>query len=167
MTRGAFAALAALAFAVGCDSAPDLGAPSRVDIISRAENQYQTRDMVIRAYVTYAAGKEAEVTGARCTLSSGLVRARSLVTPGVAKVPTYLQGARFANRGKPPALTGTCSVNGRSTPVRSEATSAVRNTSVQSTSQSGTTTSTRLTSRRLPTLPWYYPGTRVVFGAAK
>lgn len=60
----------------------------------------------VRAYVEQG-DETVEVAGARCTLRSRDVSA-TVTTPAMVRLPLYVQGARFADRGRPSDLTLSC-----------------------------------------------------------
>ena len=170
MIRAFVAGLSLLAL-VACDTSAPLSSDAQVRVVKKAENQFNTAQTVIRAFATGDDGKLVEVTGVRCDLQSGWVRVRGMSVPGAVALPTYLQAERFADRGRPPNMTGTCIYKGRKIPVLIQPSAARSN---QSTTQStgynattgtyGTATTTRLTRKLSSTLPWYYPGYRIEVG---
>jgi hypothetical protein len=81
-----------------------------------------TQSIMIRTY-TGKGSARAEVSGQPCTLSAAEFSAK-VTTPQAVIVPTFLQGARFANRGRPGALTVTC--NGAATTVEAQPTGGGR-----------------------------------------
>lgn len=62
----------------------------------------------IRTFEQTADGKKTEIVGASCVVKSKDFVAK-VTSPARVKTPTYVQGARFADRGKPSQLSVKCS----------------------------------------------------------
>lgn len=67
----------------------------------------------IRAFEETADGKRTEIVGASCVVKAKDFMAK-VTSPARIKTPTYVQGARFPDRGKPSKLSVKCSGQGLS-----------------------------------------------------
>lgn len=67
----------------------------------------------IRTFEESADGKKTEIVGASCVVKSKDFMAK-VTSPARIKTPTYVQGSRFADRGKPSQLSVKCSGHGLS-----------------------------------------------------
>ncbi|MEM6307984.1 MAG: hypothetical protein AAF701_08365, partial [Pseudomonadota bacterium] len=126
-----------------------------------ADNEYRSAVVTLRSFNTNAKGDRVEFAGARCTGRNAVVGFKNVITPGQITLPAYLQAERYENRGKPPALKGSCTYDGTSVDFTLDPTSAVGNVVTSGTGYYNaatrvysTPTTSRLTSRLSPTLPW-------------
>lgn len=161
--------LTAMALAA-CTPTSDLNPPSDVTRYKSLQNEFQTNRVVIRSFVKNESGKKVEASGAVCSARNSLVGFRNVVTPAVVELPTFLQGERFPNRGKPPVLNGHCTIGDKKIELVLDPTSEVGNATRTSGGSFDPNTgiysnprTTELTSRLSPTLPWYYPSITLNF----
>ena len=156
-------ALGATALLTGCGTPSlDIDGRATAAVKKKLENQFGQSTMTIRTF-TQRGDETVEVAGAVCQAKNSLVSFSGVKTPAVVTLPTYMQAERFADRGKPEALRGSCTLGSQTWPFVLEASSAAGNVT---TSQGATydpntglysnPTSTRLTSRLSSTLPWSY-----------
>lgn len=109
MIRRLMALAVVLTGAVACQS----GVAPTLKPVSAALSGGVSRDRLIGSHPvmvrTYssASGKRVEVAGIPCTLRATEFSA-AVVTPQIASLPMFLQGTRFANRGRPGPMTVTC-----------------------------------------------------------
>lgn len=134
-----------------------------------APNVFKSSSSTVRSYAVNSEGKKVEVSGAQCSARNRLV-GFNVKTPAVVTLPTFLQGDRFHERGKPPLIRGKCRYNGKTVVFTIEPSSAVDHTTEFGTGtynpSTGTyinPTVTRLTGRLSSTLPWAYPSVKVNF----
>jgi len=160
--------LAAVAVLSGC-GAPGLevtGGPDTLATRSLSGDRVAgQQSSFVRTYRKDAAGKEVEIGNAVFTLRSAELSGR-IRTPSEIRYPVFLQGARFANRGKPSPLKITCRADGKQAVATVEAfprgAKDVRTDSYGGTGTISATT-TVLSSRLSSSFPWAYPyGIRIV-----
>lgn len=91
--------------------------PEQLDITSAPQSMKKLRTIpqdrslgssvaTVRTYVEQG-DETVEVAGVRCTVRSRDVSA-TVTTPALVRLPLYVQGARFADRGRPSDLTLSC-----------------------------------------------------------
>ena len=164
--------LAGLAVLAACGTSPalDLRPVSDVRLLSNPEHSFGRNVVTVRSFAMDAEGNRVEIAGAQCRLRSAWFSVAPLVTPGQFVAPNYLQAERFAERGRPPAISGTCTFDGKRVAVRSDPTVQRLNSTDSGvpaynaqTGQTVTPTTTTLTSRLSSSLPWFYPSISVEF----
>jgi hypothetical protein len=164
--------LIALLALAACQVTPGLPVNDAItaSVQRSTDNEFDRTTMIIRSYRADENGDTQEIAGAVCSGRNGLVSFRNAITPAAVRMPTYLQADRFANRGRPPALSVSCRLDGQTARVVVQAMSQAGNTTTTGTGvynpNTGTTTTpvtTRLDGRLSSTLPWFYPGAQVEF----
>lgn len=114
----------------------------------------------VRTY-TGTEKKRTEVSGARCTLKTADVTAQ-VTTPAKVRLPVYVQGKRFENRGRPSDMTITCRADGQTTTVTvapepiGTSTYSSSNTAYYNDGSSSITTVVTHASRLSSSYPWGY-----------
>lgn len=119
----------------------------------------------VRTFTESADGKKTEVSGISCVIRSKDFTAR-VVSPARVKTPTYVQGARFADRGKPSPVVLKCQGGGLSGNTKVEAKPYGLSDSTTTTSYyysntggyAGGISTTRHNSQLVSSFPWSYGG---------
>ncbi|KAB7610400.1 hypothetical protein F9L33_13950 [Amylibacter sp. SFDW26] len=163
--------LCVLSLISGCAvPALELNAPVTARVAKQPTNSFRNSPVILRSYKVNDEGKKVEFSGAQCSGRNAFVSFSKASTPANIQLPTYLQGERFANRGKPPALKVSCKYGKTENKFILEPTSAVGNVTVSSGTQYNYQTGvysnpsvTHLTGRLSPTLPWRYSSATVDF----
>lgn len=165
--RSCFAVLLLL---TGCVETLPMNQTVNASTRRTVEHQFATSGSVVRSFRTNAEGKRVEVGGALCSGKNAWVAFSNAVTPIVVTLPTYLQGERFPERGKPPPLEITCKLDGKTVRFAAAASSIVSHTTTYGAGTYNAATgtysqpkTTHLTGRLSPTLPWTYGHIDVAF----
>lgn len=122
----------------------------------------------VRTYLKEGEKRGAEIAGAVCQIRARDFRA-TVTTPAIVELPVYVQGARFAERGKPGPIDITCRVDGKSGRATIEAmASGAQNMSYHSPgyttngTYAGGTTTTVFYGQLASSYPWRYSAMGVV-----
>ena len=138
--------------------------------VAKAENSFGETYITLRSFRTDDAGEKIEFAGAKCSGRNELISFKGAVTPVRVKVPTYLQGDRFDDRGKPADLRITCKYEGETLTNLLEALSGVQNRLISGTASFNPSTgiysqpqTVVLSGRLSSTLPWVFPNLNIEF----
>lgn len=165
MNRVSFCGLALVAFAACADTSLPVSGPPVAMAQSSAISADQTlgrSTTLIRTFTKGADGTLTEISGVTCRARSDQLSAQ-VITPQYVTYPTFLQAARFDNRGQPDALVVTCTNGDRTgTQVMAPVTqgSSRSQTATTTTTSGDTTISTSLvalTGNVSSSYPWSFP----------
>jgi hypothetical protein len=160
----------ALSLVSACNTTLETNGQETAQVLRSQDHQFENSIIIVRSFTTGSDSKNVEVAGATCSGKNAWIALANFTTPAQISVPSYLQGDRFADRGKPPALNLKCRYNGKelnSSLIPQNARGNVsRSSGGQYNAQTGTYSNpsvVSLTSKLSPTLPWYYPSLAIDF----
>ncbi len=159
-----------------CEDPMAVSGPPKTASVSKSlpqERVLGTASSVIRTFHLNAEGKREEIGGVPCTVRSRHFSAK-IVSPQRVNYPSFLQAARFEDRGHPGTLTVSCSGGGKSGAFTVDAAPAnlatgaihARVDAVYSdgtrTTQGGAFTAPIHSKQLASSYPWSYAGTIIV-----